>query len=799
LAWAVAVLLCAPAFAAGPSLTSITPPGAQRGHEHTITFAGARLGDAAEVMFYEQGLSASGIEKINGNSFKAKVKIEKDCAVGLVHLRVRTKSGISELRQFFVGDLPAVNEVAPNDSFAEAQLVKLNSTLTGITKNEDIDFFKFEAKKGQRVTAECEGTRLSRVRYYDPRVAILDSAKFELAASDDGALLRQDPMCSVVIPEDGTYFVTIRDSAYLGGNAPFRIHLGTFPRPTAVFPLGGKAGDKVKLTMLGLIDGTYEQEVTLSEDIEGFMRVSAQQNGQIAPSPNLVRVCDYPNVIESGTNSSKKTATPGGVPPVAFNGILTDPETYDWFRFTGKKGAKYHIKVYARTLRTPIDPVIAVYKSSGGGALKSNDDSGGPDSYIRFDCPADGDYDLYVRDHLRAAGPDYAYRVEVEPVKPKLRVNLPVFRQRTQEQNAIAIPRGNKMTLRLDAKRNDFSGALKFLALNLPPGVKIWTPEMPSNLSNGPIILEAAKDAPLGGSFARIVASKTDDTVKGSYLQNIELMYGRNNNVWVRTFTDKLPIVVTEEAPYTLELVQPKAPLVHGGTMYLQIKAHRKEGFDGAIKCRLSYKPPGLGASTEVSIAKGKNVGSLRVNANGSTGDNVWPITVLGWAEVGGKLWVGSNKIDLKTTPPFVTGSIPLTTVERAKETQVVVTLNQVKPFEGEGTLTLSGLPNEVTTAQMTFTKDTKELVFPVKTTLKSPIGHHKSLFASLRIPFAGETMISSTAGGGQLRIDPPPKKPKPKPKAVAGKPAVKKPVPKVLTRLEKLRLAKEEAKAAGQ
>jgi len=703
-----------PAFAAGPSLTSITPPGAQRGHEHSVTFAGARLGDAAEVMFYEKGLSASGIEKINGNSFKAKVKIDKDCPVGLVHLRIRTKTGVSELRQFFVGDLPAVNEVAPNDSFAEAQLVKLNSTLTGVTKNEDIDYFKFEAKKGQRVTAECEGTRLSRVRYYDPRVAILDDRKFELAASDDGPLLRQDPMCSLVIPEDGTYYLTIRDSAYLGGNAPFRIHLGTFPRPTAVFPLGGK--------------GTYEQEVTLSEDIEGFMRVSAQQNGQTAPSPNLVRVRDYPNVIESGTNTSKKAATHGGVPPMAFNGILTDPKTYDWFRFTGKKGAK------------------------------SNDDSGGPDSYIRFDCPADGDYDLYVRDHLRGAGPDYAYRVEVEPVAPKLRVNLPVFRQRTQENNAIAIPRGNKMTLRLDAKRNDFGGNLKFMALNLPPGVKMWTPEMPSNMSNGPIIFEAAADAPLGGSFARIVASKTDDTVKGTY-----------------------------------ELVQPKAPLVHGGTMYLKINAHRKEGFDGAIKCRLSYKPPGLGASSEITIAKGKNVGSLRVNANGSTGDKAWPITALGYADVGGKLWVGSNKIDLQTTKPFVTGSIPLAQVERAKETQVVVKLNQTKPFEGEGTLTLSGLPNEVTTAQMKFTKDTKELVFPVKTTGKSPVGHHKSLFASLRIPFEGETMISSTAGGGQLRIDPPPKKPKPKPAAVAGKP--KPPKPKVLSRLEKLRLAKEEAK----
>lgn len=782
------------AFAAAPSLTAITPAGAQRGHDHEITFRGARLGDAAEVMFYEPGISASDIKTVNEKSFTAKVKIEPDCRVGVVHLRVRTRSGVSELRQFFVGDLPAIKEKGPNDSIVEAQKVPLNSTLEGVTRNEDIDYFKFQAKKGQRVTAEVEGTRLSRVRFYDPRIAILDRKRFELAASDDTPLLRQDGMCSVIIPEDGTYFVTIRDSAYLGGNAPYRIHLGTFPRPTAVFPLGGKSGEKLKIATLGLLDGPFEQEVTFTPEIEGYMRFTAVQNGQSAPSPNLLRVCDYRNVIESGTNTSKKTSDNAGIPPFAFNGILTDSKTYDWFHFTGKKGVKYHIKVYARTLRTPVDPVIAIYKRSGGRALRSNDDTGGPDSYMRFDCPADGEYDVYIRDHLRNAGPDYAYRVEVEPVKPKLRTNLPTFTQRTQENNAIAIPRGNKMTLRLDARRNDFGGDLKFIAQNLPPGVKMWAPPMPSDMTQGPLIFEAAADAPLGGSLAKINAEKTDGSVKGHYLQNVVLLYGRNNNVWMQTFTDKMPVVVTEEAPFTLELVQPKAPLVHGGTMHLQIKAHRKEGFDGAIKCRLSYKPPGVGAASEISIAKGKNEGRLRVNANGSSGDRVWPITVLGWADVKGKLWVGSNKIDLKTEPPFVTGKIPLVTVERAKETEVVVKLNQNKPFEGEGTVYLSGLPNEVTTEKQTFTKDTKELVFPVKTTGKSPVGHHKSLFASLRIPFQGETMISSTAGGGQLRIDPPPKKPKPKP-AVAGKPKPKVAKPKVLSRLEKLRIAKEEAK----
>ena len=46
-------------------------------------------------------------------------------------------------------------------------------------------------------------------------------------------------------------------------------------------------------------------------------------------------------------------------------------------------------------------------------AIAGNDDSGGPDSYLRFAVPADGDYLISVHDHLKAGGADYAYRVEI--------------------------------------------------------------------------------------------------------------------------------------------------------------------------------------------------------------------------------------------------------------------------------------------------------------------------------------------------------------------------------------------------
>ena len=39
----------------------------------------------------------------------------------------------------------------------------------------------------------------------------------------------------------------------------------------------------------------------------------------------------------------------------------------------------------------------------------------GPDSYISWTVPADGEYNSRVRDHLNNGGSDYTYRVEFQP------------------------------------------------------------------------------------------------------------------------------------------------------------------------------------------------------------------------------------------------------------------------------------------------------------------------------------------------------------------------------------------------
>ena len=189
-----------------PRLTIIQPRGVQRGGEHVLTFSGSNLGDAEEIFFYDKGFEAAKIEVVDANNIKVSVKVAPDCRLGEHVAQVRTKTGVSDFRTFFVGALKAVDEVEPNSDFASPQTVELNVTVQGIVQNEDVDYYLVEAKKGQRISAEVLGMRLGNT-LFDPYVAILDGKRFELSSGDDTPLVLQDSVASVVAPADGKYVI----------------------------------------------------------------------------------------------------------------------------------------------------------------------------------------------------------------------------------------------------------------------------------------------------------------------------------------------------------------------------------------------------------------------------------------------------------------------------------------------------------------------------------------------------------------------------------------------------------------
>ena len=366
LACLVLLLVTVSLKAADPRLTIITPRGAQRGTEVTLTFSGSRLADAEEIYFYSPGFELVKFEESkNANRCVAVIKVAADCQLGEHTMQVRTKTDVSDYRSFWVGPFPELKEKEPNSEFNTPQPITFKNTVTGIIQREDVDYFVLEAKKGQRISVEVEGMRLGARAMFDPYLAILDSKRFELARSDDLSLLRIDPAISIIAPADGKYILELRESAYGGnGTCAYRMHVGNFPRPTGVYPAGGKVGEKLNVTFLGDAAGDIVQSVTLPTSPSTRSGLFAKDSLGMSPSANPFRVSTFGNILEAEPNNAREKATPGAL-PMAFNGIIQEDGDVDYFKFTAKKGVTYDIDCFARRLRSPLDPVIGIYDIKG--------------------------------------------------------------------------------------------------------------------------------------------------------------------------------------------------------------------------------------------------------------------------------------------------------------------------------------------------------------------------------------------------------------------------------------------------
>ena len=767
----VGSVLAALAFGASansPRFNSTTPAGGQRGTEIELRLNGARLDASPEIVFAGEGIKVVKIDSAKTNTIKATIKISPDCELGEHQLRVRTSAGVSEMRTFWVGAYTNINEFEPNNEKAKAHQLPMGVTVNGSSGGEDTDFFRVTAKKGQRISAEVEAIRLGRTML-DAYLAIRDGDGNILAAADDTTLLMQDAFVSLLAPKDGSYYIEMRDGTYSGTDSAYRLHVGSFPRPTMVYPLGGKAGEKVSFKFLGVAGESTAQEVKLPSEPDSKFGVFAKQGNDMAPSPNWIRVSNFGNELESEPNDTRETASSYYGPlPVAFNGVIAKKGEEDWFRFTAKKGQALDIMVYARRLRSPLDSAIEL-RDSKGARIDGNDDAAGPDSALKFTPPADGEYSLRIRDQFEQGGVDFAYRIEVTPQEPTVVMSIPqVARNDSQSRQFIAVPRGGRFATMMSAKRANFAGDLQYEVPDLPSGVKLIADTLPGKQELEPIVFEAAGDAPITGKFVDLAATPTETgkSVKSTFNHDVEFIAGPNNTYYYGTREEKLYVAVTEAAPFSIRIEEPKAPLVSFGALDLNVVADRK-GYDGPITVKMMWNPPGVGSLPDVIIPKGSNSVVYQLNAKGDVEARKWKIAVLG-ANVssersaeragGGAIYVSSQLATLETAAPFVVGTVQPLIVSPGQEAKLICKLDQRKPFEGKARVHVLGLPEKITASEAHITSEDKEVVINLSVASDMTLGSIRNFLCSADVVHNSQVIPHNLAAGAVIRVVPPKK-----------------------------------------
>ena len=147
-------------------------------------------------------------DKVGDTQLIVEITLPADLPSEPLSLVVITAKEESKPHKLIVeGKVPVVAEKEPNDGFKQAMPIKIPQVVTGsIDRPTDVDVFRFEGKKGQKVEFEVVAARYGSA--LDAMLTLYDSAMEQLASNNAGAE-GLDAILTVTLPRDGVYYLEL--------------------------------------------------------------------------------------------------------------------------------------------------------------------------------------------------------------------------------------------------------------------------------------------------------------------------------------------------------------------------------------------------------------------------------------------------------------------------------------------------------------------------------------------------------------------------------------------------------------
>ncbi|HEX4147025.1 MAG TPA: serine protease [Pirellulales bacterium] len=804
----IAILLCGawPALA-GPMVHHIEAVGPRCGSRGTtveVTLHGVSLEQAREIIFYRPGIRAIELEDLppyerpislhhSGRieeQVRCKFVIAADCPIGEHPFRLRTATELTGLSMFAVTKFPTVDEAetrrGDNDSLAKAKPVSMNVTVRGKMDSDrmpDVDLYRVSGKSGEHLSVEVDSVWLTEKHYaeleFDLMVRLLDDRGRELARNDDSALHVQDPIVSAILPRDGDYIVEVRQPIYRTGSfVYYAAHIGNHRRPLAVYPAGGQPGQTLSATLLGDPAGELPLKIGLPPTLGDFA-----YEGDM-PSTLPMRVSAFPNVLEVRDSEETSVASL----PAALNGIIESPGDADVFQLSAKKGARYRVRVFARSLGTPLDPRIWIERVGGDSPEVEGDDATYPDRglyavgpqlqrkelldpSVVWQAQHSGTYRLGISDMRSLGGPTFVYRIEIEPASdavftyPYSRV---IDNVECPRLTSFAIAQGNRWTVNIglsEGQGNQYRGELEMIARGLPPGVRMIAPRVPAGYKTIPVQFVASADARPQVALFEVLARPADPAQKlisGSQ-QAFPFLGHSGGHAWRSVVVDRYALAVTEQAPFSIEVVPPAIPLALNGELTLDVIIKRRPGFNAPVEFQADWVPNGVDVQPTVTAEAGQNKAQYRLSAGAAAKPGKWKIALEATTTGGsyylgvGRIRVSSAFVDVTIAEPYLALKNHPASIRRGQRGQVIWDVDHKKPLAGETEAVLLGLPKGVSVVEPAprLKAGDKQLVFNIVASDDVLLGQYKELKCEIVVREAGQEIRQRT-GTGILRVDPP-------------------------------------------
>jgi hypothetical protein len=430
---------------------------------------------------------------------KVTVQIDANAELGERDIRLETVLGLTNPRVFCVGQLPefsrepaeSIRERDPNKRVANRDRknpfetrVQLPTVVNGQILPGTEDAYRFFMHKGAHLVIAVNARELipylpdAVPGWFQASITLTDSSGRELTYADHYTY-HPDPLLHYVIPADGDYCLSIRDSIYRGReDFVYRISIGELPYIANLFPRGGPVGTNLSIQLSGWNLPETNVIVNTREMGTGIHNYSVSSNGLISNMAPLA-VDDLPEVVQTTTNNAANIIQEVGL-PVIVNGFITHAGSWNGYRFKGKAGQSVIAEVVARRVDSPMDSVLRLVDSQGKQLAFNDDcedkasglDTHHADSRVALTLPTDGTYTALVGDAQQHFGRDFSYRLRLSEPRPDFELRM--------VPSSINLRPGAIIPVTIYALRKDgFNEDIELVLKEAPAGFELhgaWVP-----------------------------------------------------------------------------------------------------------------------------------------------------------------------------------------------------------------------------------------------------------------------------------------------------------------------------------
>jgi hypothetical protein len=609
------------AQASPPQINGITPFGVQRGMASELTVDGLALsGNPRLIAPFGFVLDPQAPAGSSSTDWKTKLTVDPSTAVGVYPIRVQTDEGLSNPFLLAVGQLPQVSEKEDNSTFETAQEIATPVVVEGKSAGNDVDYFRFHGKKGQRIVLDAQCSRIG--SGVDPSIRLTTADRTFVASADDSPGLLTDARLFVVLPVDGEYVIELSDSRYQGGGRPvYRLVVGEVPAAEEVYPLGGRRGETLGLELRGgTLDGLNVAAATLSS-LPGtsldFLRASSRKNSQagvpldVESLPGLA-VSDIPELREPSDASAPPVRS---AVPVVLNGRIDPPGDEDRYVLAVTPGQRLRIEVDAAKAGSALDGVVQVLSASGS-VLATADDTAtpsrsrqanaqptiSPDPSLDFTVPSGTtEITLALRDLETRGGVGFPYRISVTTVMPGFDITL--------NDSQLAVPKGGSAAVGVTVVRKGYSGPITLKLAHPPDGLSVRPGTIAETQLVGSFTVAASREAEFPPTNLEVIGEAQGPA--GSIVAKASKMIIFAQQTTLPTNTIKqvgIATALTPAQPVEFDKVADPVEVAHGLGTSVKLTAVRPKGDEGPLALTALPLPPGLTVAAARLDAKATEV-----------------------------------------------------------------------------------------------------------------------------------------------------------------------------------------------